>query len=163
MTGGDLMGKYLNPGCGRFEESVHSEIYVDKTEAIGYLNTVVKTEQKYVCVSRPRRFGKTMAANMLCAYYGKGDSRALFENRKLAGHENWDRYLNHFDVIRVVMTDFIKENKDVGKGLEKMAGRILEDLAEHYPDVKYDEDDLFYSMVSTGPQCSGQAGPADRA
>ena len=146
MTGGDLVGKYLNPGSGRFEESVHSAIYVDKTGAIAYLNTVVKTEQKYVCVSRPRRFGKTMAANMLCAYYGKGDSRSLFEVRKLAGYENWDRYLNHFDLIRVVMTDFIKENRDISKGLEKMTGRILEELAEQYPDVKYDEEDLSYSM-----------------
>ena len=140
------MGRYLNPGCGKFQESVNSQIYVDKTEAIGYLNTLVKTEQKYVCVSRPRRFGKTMAANMLCAYYGKGDSRSLFAERKLAEHEDWDRYLNQFDVIRVVMTDFIKEKKPVDKALEKMTSRVLGDLSDQYPDVKYDEEDLFYSL-----------------
>ena len=141
------MGKYLNPGSGRFEESVNSEIYVDKTEAIGYLNTVVKTEQKYVCVSRPRRFGKTMAANMLCAYYGKGDSRALFEDRKLAGHENWDRYLNHFDVIRVVMTDFIKEKKPVEEGIARMQKLVVRDLKKQYPDADYfDTDDIVQSM-----------------
>ena len=50
------MGKYLNPGTVKFEETLNSEIYVDKTESIIYLNTVLKTEQKYVCVSRPRRF-----------------------------------------------------------------------------------------------------------
>ena len=140
------MGIYLNPGCNNFEEALNSSIYVDKTDMIAYLNSVVKTKQKYMCVSRPRRFGKTMAVDMLAAYYGKGDSRHLFADRKIAECENWDRYINQFDVVRVVMTDFIKEDKDVGSVLDKMTERILEELAETYPDVKYDADDLFYSM-----------------
>ena len=65
------MGIYLNPGEVKFSEAVNSEIYVDKTEMIRYLNAVLRTEQKYVSVTRPRRFGKTIAANMLCAYYGR--------------------------------------------------------------------------------------------
>lgn len=68
------MGTYLNPGSNQFQKALGSEIYVDKTEMIAYLNSIARTEQCYVSVSRPRRFGKTMAANMLCAYYGKGDS-----------------------------------------------------------------------------------------
>ena len=140
------MGTYLNPGNGKFLEAVHSEIYVDKSEMILHLNAVLRTEQKYVSVSRPRRFGKSMAANMLCAYYGRGDSRQQFESLKLAEHEAWDKYLNQFDVIKIVMTDFIKENKDVTASLEALTGRILDDLAEKYPDVKYDPEDLFYSM-----------------
>ena len=64
------MGIYLNPGNEKFEDAVASEIYVDKSELIKYTNRVLKTEQKYICVSRPRRFGKSMAANMLTAYYG---------------------------------------------------------------------------------------------
>ena len=62
------MGVYLNPGKRSFEEAINSEIFVDKTEMILFLNTLVNTNQKYVSVSRPRRFGKTMAASMLCAY-----------------------------------------------------------------------------------------------
>ena len=89
------MGIYLNPGYEKFKKALNSEIYVDKTEMIGYLNTVLKTEQCYISVSRPRRFGKSMAANMLCAYYGKGDSRELFEERKLSDHDNWDKYLRN--------------------------------------------------------------------
>ena len=139
------MGIYLNPGHVKFQKAVDSEIYIDKTEMITYLNSVVNTEQCYVSVSRPRRFGKTIAANMLCAYYGKGDSRELFSSLKIAGHDNWDKYLNHFDVIRVVMTDFIKDKRDVETSLKTMASRIMDDLAETYPDVKYDPEDLFYS------------------
>ena len=80
------MGTYLNPGMKSFQMSVNSEIFVDKSPMIAYLNTVVNTQQRYVSVSRPRRFGKTMAADMICAYYDReADSRALFEKRKLAG------------------------------------------------------------------------------
>lgn len=63
------MGIYLNPGYDMFLDAINSEIYVDKTEMVDYLNSVVRTEQRYVSVSRPRRFGKSIAANMLCAYY----------------------------------------------------------------------------------------------
>lgn len=140
------MGKYLNPKTVSFEEALNSNIYVDKTEMIQYINSVLKTKQKYMCVSRPRRFGKTMATDMLCAYYGKCESRHLFEELKIAKLDNWDKYINQFDVVKVVMTDFIKEGKDISKGLEKMSERILDDLSEEYTDVKYDSEDLFYSM-----------------
>ena len=59
------MGIYLNPGNAAFSEAVHSQIYVDKTELISYTNNVLATNQKNICVSRPRRFGKSMVANML--------------------------------------------------------------------------------------------------
>ena len=65
------MGVYLNPGNEKFAKAVQSEIYVDKTGLIEYTNQVINTVQRYVCVSRPRRFGKSMAANMLAAYYDK--------------------------------------------------------------------------------------------
>ncbi|MBR0148122.1 MAG: AAA family ATPase [Lachnospiraceae bacterium] len=140
------MGIYLNPGCERYYQTLNSEIYVDKTEMIAYLNKLVRTEQKYVSVSRPRRFGKSIAANMLAAYYGKGDSRSLFEGLKIAHHEDWDRYLNHFDVIRLVMTQFIKANRNIEESLELLCQRVLDDLSESYPEVKYDPNDLNYSM-----------------
>ena len=134
------MGTYLNPGNGNFQKTINSEIYVDKTEMILYLNKVVKTQQEYISVSRPRRFGKSVTANMLAAYYGRGDSRQLFEGRKIAEHENWDRYLNHFDVIRVVMTRFLKSDVSVEKGLEKLQKNIIRDIKLAYPDVDYLDD-----------------------
>ena len=77
------MGIYLNPGNKGFRESIQSAIYVDKTELIDKLNAVLDTRQKYVCISRPRRFGKSMAADMLAAYYDREtDSRKLFEKYK---------------------------------------------------------------------------------
>ena len=80
------MGIYLNPGNAAFSEAVHSQIYVDKTELISYTNNVLATNQKNICVSRPRRFGKSITANMLAAYYSKGcQSDTLFKDRKISG------------------------------------------------------------------------------
>lgn len=77
------MGTYLNPGKAAYQMAVNSEIFIDKTEMIQYINSVVNTQQRFVSVSRPRRFGKTMAADMICAYYDReADSRGLFEKRK---------------------------------------------------------------------------------
>ena len=79
------MGTYLNPDNSKFQESINSDIYVDKTGLITYTNSVIHTQQKCICVSRPRRFGKSMAANMLSAYYSRGcDSRKMFSELKIA-------------------------------------------------------------------------------
>ena len=74
------MGIYLNPSNEMFAESLRSEICVDKTGLIEYTNNAIGTEQKFMCVGRPRRFGKSMAAKMMAAYYNHDDdSRELFE------------------------------------------------------------------------------------
>ena len=146
------MGTYLNPGKGAFEEAFNSEIFVDKTEMIGYLNSVARTEQKYVCVSRPRRFGKTMATKMICAYYDReADSRSLFEKCKISkvtdnNGQGWDEYLGKFNVIRLVMTNFFNKKRTVDQAIDTIELRILDELAEEYPDIKYDENDFYYSI-----------------
>lgn len=79
------MGNYLNPDLIKFAEAVNSDIYVDKTELLKYTNAVLRTTQKYICISRPRRFGKSITANMLAAYYGcEHDSKELFSRFKIA-------------------------------------------------------------------------------
>ena len=148
------MGTYLNPGRMRYQMAINSEIYVDKSEMIGYLNTLVNTNQRYVCVSRPRRFGKTMAADMLCAYYGRGsESGSLFEGRKLSRMNpdekglSWDQYLGKFDVIRLVMTDFFKQGITIDEALKKLQKLVVRDLTRVYPDVDYfDKDDLTQAL-----------------
>ena len=123
------MGTYLNPGKELYEEAVNSEIFIDKSEMLLYLNSVLKTKKKYVSVSRPRRFGKSMAADMICAYYDReAKSRELFENLLLSKctpaktHSKtitWDGYLGKFDVIRVVMTKFLKKGITAIQALER--------------------------------------------
>ena len=147
------MGTYLNPGKNAFEEAVNSQIFIDKSEMISNLNSVARTEQKYVCVSRPRRFGKSMAAKMICAYYDReADSRALFEKCKIGQSSDestgrvWDEYLGKFNVIRLLMTDFFNKKRTVDDAIDTIERRILDELAEKYPDTKYDETDFYYSI-----------------
>ena len=140
------MGVYLNPGTRLFSIAVNSLIYVDKTTMIDETNASVNTENRYICVSRPRRFGKSMAVSMLSAYYGAGDdSRLLFEKLKLAQSPEWDKYLGKFDVIHLVMTDFINASTTVDNAIKRIASRVREELHDAYPDVRYD-DDFIYSL-----------------
>ena len=94
------MGIYLNPGNQGFRESVRSEIYVDKTGLIACTNKKLNTRDKYLCVSRPRRFGKSMALDMLAAYYSRGcDSAELFKGFEIEQAGSFREHLNRYDVI----------------------------------------------------------------
>lgn len=109
LIGGIYIGSYLNPGNKRFRESLNSEIYVDKTELIEKTNAVLDTRQKFLCVSRPRRFGKSMAADMLAAYYERGeDSASLFDSLKISKSVSYQKHRNQYDVIKVNMQEFFR-------------------------------------------------------
>ena len=150
------MGVYLNPGNELFKEALNGPIYVDKTEMVADVNALVNTPHKYLCVSRPRRFGKSMAAAMLCAYYGaENGNRELFEKLKLSQCPEWDKYLGKFNVIRLVMTNFIGQTKQMEKVVGRISMRVLDELHEAYPEVRYDEDDFCYSL-SRFHQASGR-------
>lgn len=142
------MGNYLNPGNGRFQQVINSKIYVDKTELIGYTNSILQTEEKYVCVSRPRRFGKSIAASMLAAYYSRGcDSREQFVEYKIAGDESFEKYLNQYDVIFLNMQDFLSRSQDMTEMLSRLKNIVMRDLKKEYPNIDYfDDTDLIQSM-----------------
>ena len=142
------MGTYLNPGKAAYQMAVNSEIFVDKTEMIQYINSVVNTQQRFVSVSRPRRFGKTIAADMLCAYYDRcADSRDMFEKRKLADVSGWDKYLGKFDVIHLVMTRFFKTRITVSEALSNMQKLVIRDYKRAYPDADImSENDLIQTI-----------------
>lgn len=98
------MGKYLNTGNDGFAAAVNG-IYVDKTEMISFINSKLGTLDKLTCVSRPRRFGKSLAANMLCAYYSKGcDSKGLFEGLSIANDPSFEKHLNRYNTIYLDIT-----------------------------------------------------------
>lgn len=129
------MGSYLNPGSKGFRESIESQIYVDKTMLIAQINAVVNTKQKFVCVSRPRRFGKSMAADMLSAYYGCGeDTSVLFHDLKIASDESYREHLNRYDVIKINMQEFLSATHDVDEMLKALQKRVLMDLKRTYPE-----------------------------
>ncbi|MDE7186266.1 MAG: AAA family ATPase, partial [Lachnospiraceae bacterium] len=126
------MGIYLNPGNKGFWQSIRSEIYVDKTGLITQTNRYLNTEQQYICVSRPRRFGKSMALKMLAAYYSRGcDSTDLFRGFQIEKDESFREHLNRYDVIFLNMQQFLIRaiDQDVTGYLERA---VMEEIREEY-------------------------------
>ncbi|MGN0482334.1 MAG: AAA family ATPase [Lachnospiraceae bacterium] len=129
------MGVYLNPGKEAFQEAVNGMIYVDKTELIACTNRCIKTPQKFICISRPRRFGKTMAACMLAAYYGKGcDSSELFAPYKIAQNEDYRKHLNQYNVIMLNIQNFLTITEySVNAMLTYLQKEVIEELNKAFP------------------------------
>ena len=127
------MGSYLNPTNKGFRESLASEIYVDKSGLIAYTNQQIGTEQKFICVSRPRRFGKSMAAKMLTAYYCRTcDSQALFQNLKIAQDLSFEEHLNKYDVLFLNIQQFLSEAGDSMHVLDYLQKMVLAELYREY-------------------------------
>ena len=112
------MGIYLNPGNAAFQLAVNNAVYVDKSGLIRFTNDRIGQRDRFICVSRPRRFGKSMAAEMLAAYYDKEcDSSGIFQNLEIARYPGYADHLNRHDVI------FINVQKQSESGGEQPSGR----------------------------------------
>jgi len=123
------MGYYVNPGVRKFQLSLNSEIYVDKSNLITKTNALLDTRQRFICISRPRRFGKTMAAEMLAAYYGSGeDAHPLFEHLSIAKHSSYNQHLNHYNVLMINMQEFLSRSKTVAEMLTLLQSKIIQEL-----------------------------------
>ena len=107
------MGRFVNPDNSAFQVALNSEIYVDKTGLLSYTNKVLDTIQGYICNSRPRRFGKSFAANMLAAYYSKGcDSRKMFSGLAISQTADFEKHLNQYEVIHLDIQWFLSNVSD---------------------------------------------------
>ena len=132
------MGYYLNPTTKGFQDSLNSEIYVDKTGLIEQLNGLINTEQRFVCVSRPRRFGKSMAIKMLSAYYNaESDSNELFKDLEIGKAKSYKKHLNQYDVIRINMTEFMSDSKSMDEMVALIEESILWELLDRYAEIHF--------------------------
>ena len=138
------MGIYLNPTNQNFYEAVNKEIYVDKSLLIERIEHLKEKVNKYLCISRPRRFGKSTDANMLVAYYSKGcDSSQIFNRLKISQTELYQKHLNQHNVIHINMQDFLSKTHDIDKMIILLTKLIFRDIKKVYQDIEYfDIDDL---------------------
>uniref|UniRef100_UPI0025DE7515 AAA family ATPase n=1 Tax=uncultured Succinivibrio sp. TaxID=540749 RepID=UPI0025DE7515 len=136
------MGSYLNTGFDNFKRISSSKIYVDKTELISVLNDYVETEQRFFCISRPRRFGKSVTANMLCAYYSKDtDSSFLFDNLKISHDGSYKTHLNQYNTIFINMQQFfINADLNVEKMLSDIESEIKNELRQAFPHIEISDE-----------------------
>ena len=148
------MGVYLNPGNSGFA-GIRNDIYVDKSGLIGLINETIDTPRRLTCISRPRRFGKSFAAEMLCAYYDKTcDSSALFADLRIAVDEkvngSYRKYLNKYDVIYLDMTSVTGE-AGREEWISYIRQRLTQELSEEYPNLKK-EDSFLATLISAVEQ-----------
>ena len=143
------MGTYVNPGTERFKTSRISKFYVDKSMIISLLNDKVESDDRFLCVSRPRRFGKTMAANMIAAYYSKGcDSHEIFSDLKISKDPTFEDNINRYTVIKLDIN-----GAATGKGdktiVQYYNENVVPELMKAYPDVALSSDmSLAKALVS---------------
>lgn len=96
------MGQFLNPDNSAFVRALNSKIYIDKSGLISYTNDVAETLNSFICNSRPRRFGKSITADMLTAYYSRGcDSETIFSGLEIGNSPTFKKYLNQCNVIHL--------------------------------------------------------------
>ena len=129
------MGTYLNPGNSGFARALKSK-YVDKTGLIDVVNGTINTAINLSCISRPRRFGKSYAAQMLCAYYDRTvDSHALFKDLKISKTDSYEQHINKYDVIYIDMTNIIGK-AEPGDFVRFLVNAVTEELLLSYPDIR---------------------------
>lgn len=147
------MGNYLNPGNSGFQ-AIRNSLYIDKTGLISLVNQTIGTIQKLTCISRPRRFGKSFAAKMLCAYYDRTcDSSALFDDLTIAQDSSYREHLNRYDVIYLDMTTVLGEigKNDIISGIKK---KITKELKDAYPKLEIDEE-FFTTTLMNAVELAG--------
>ena len=134
------MGVYINIGNAGFQSARNGE-YVDKSGLIPIINRTLETELRFSCVTRCRRFGKSMAAKMLNAYYDQScDSRSLFADLEVANDPSFEKHLNKYPVIYLDMTSFVTRFKDESI-MGQIENRLKDDIQEAYPNVQVGEND----------------------
>ena len=142
------MGIYVNPGNENLKEALRSEIFIDKSLFISKISKFLNTQQKFICVSRPRRFGKTRIGSLMKAYFSKGcDSREIFSRLKIANDPCFEENLNKFNVLSIDMGFFYNNVRNKEEVLEQLAEKLREDFSEEFSDIEFSEKDSIADLI----------------
>ena len=146
----NVMGKFLDYGNSDFQR-IRNSNFVDKSGLINVLNDRINTEKSFICISRPRRFGKSVAAKMLYAYYDRScNSHNLFDDLEIAKSPDYETHLNQYPTIFLDWNRFADiDKKNVVKNAQKA---VIEDLRTKYSFIKADEDKLMNALVEINEQ-----------
>lgn len=152
------LGRFLNPDNAAFKRTLNSKIYVDKTEFLDFTNQMINTNSSFICNSRPRRFGKSVTADMLTAYYSRGcDSKKLFSDLKIGSLENFEENLNKYNVIQFDVQWCLEPAGNPKKLVDYITRNTLNELREEFHEIISEEieslpDALSKINAKTGKQ-----------
>ena len=154
------MGLYLNPNEEALNQSLRNTIYVDKSLILLELNKLADTDHYFVCMSRPRRFGKSMAGNLISAYYSKGcDTRSIFSQMKFGKEVNWDQYLNKFNVIKLDLNGIYQNAVVKGESdriIEIINRELVIEFKEQFNNVCFDNSNSIADCILNVYKALGQ-------
>ena len=142
------MGNYINPGNENLKMALNSEIFVDKSLVLKKFCALLNSNQRFVCVSRPRRFGKTTVRSLIEAFFSKGyDSYSLFQDLKIAGEPCFKENLNKYNVLSIDMGFFYSNSVNKEAVLENLRTELLEDFKKEFRDIEFSETDSIAKMI----------------
>ena len=151
------MGIYLNPGNEVYRRVTSAEIYVDKSMLLGISNRMLNTADNYICVSRPRRFGKTITGNMISSYYSKGcDSSAIFDCLKIAGTEGYRDNLNKYNVIQIDVNSEYQNTMDKSLLISRLTDCIRDEMRKEFPQIAFEESDSVANCIQKVYAATGE-------
>ena len=150
------MGVYINPGNSGFTKILESE-YIDKTGLIEIINNRINSTEGLLCVSRPRRFGKSFASKMLCAYYDcTCDSHSLFDDKVIAGTRGYEDHINGYNVIYLDITSFISDAKAKEQPFSSIPKQIMDALEDELRDFGIEGKDLNSALLKFVEKSDGR-------
>lgn len=127
------MGLYINPGNEAFKISINDDIYIDHSGILTFTNARIGKRKRYLCVSRPRRFGKSLTAEMLTAYYDRScDSGSLFQSLEIAKDDSYAGNLNQYDVFSINVQQFLRGAGEPEQLVPYMESHLLQELQGMY-------------------------------
>ena len=151
------MGIYLNPSNAGFKKTLAGNIFVDKSMLISELNKFIDCGNQYICVSRPRRFGKTIATNIMCAYYSKGcDSREIFSKLKISKAKNYEQYLNKLNFIKIDVASEYQNARVKDEMLIDLQAKLLREFRAQFPKIKFRDNETLANCMMEVYSATGE-------
>ncbi len=142
------MGFYINAGNENIKRALNSQIFVDKSLVLQKLCSLLNTQQRFICVSRPRRFGKTMVRDLMVAFFSKGcDSRGMFSDLKIAQEPCFEKNINKFNVIAVDLGALYNTVENRNNVLKYLRKELCEDFRKEFPSIEFSDEDSIAKMI----------------
>lgn len=146
------MGFYLNSRAPYtlYQNETNQPYFVDKTKMLKELFPLIDAGNKHICLTRPRRFGKTIMANMVASFFSKAcDAREIFDKLEISGEPAYEQYRNQYYVVAVSFNDVPRNCCSYQQYIERIENRLIKDLQKEFPDVVFDPEDAVWDSFMT--------------
>ena len=141
----------------RYRAVLNSPYFVDKTLLLEELIPLLCQEQRFVCITRPRRFGKTVMANMIGAFFQKGaDSCDIFDNLLIAGKEDYKNHLNRHNVIFIDFSEMPENCSSYSQYISRILSGLKQDLSNAFPELDIDKEKSVWDILTAVFEKNGQ-------